>query len=372
MSRQRRIRVLQVVGGLNRGGSETWLKNLARAIDRERFAFDFLVHSTGPFDYEDELRSLGANLLYAPRGRAPWTYASKLHEVLRRHGPYDAVHSHVYLFSGVVLAVAKAAGVPKRIVHAHTARAELAFGRRAYAQLALALVRRYATHGLAVSDAAAAAFFGSKWRRDHRWQLAHCGIDLEAFRGLDTRAAVLAEFGIPRDAFVVGHVGRFVREKNHEFIIEILRAASARRSVVHALMIGDGPLRAGIERQVEAFGLTKSVTFCGARADVPRLLSALDAFVFPSLFEGLPLSVVEAQAAGVPVVMSDRITHEVRAIPDLVRTLSLEAGPDAWASAILEGCSAGHTVRANALSTLASTDFDIRDSARTLARLYRE
>ncbi|HXG09742.1 MAG TPA: glycosyltransferase family 1 protein [Gemmataceae bacterium] len=368
------VRILHVVGAMNRAGVETWLMHVLRHIDRERYRMDFLVHTDRPGDYDEEIRRFGARLLVCPHHRRPWAYARRFRQILRECGPFDVVHSHVHLFSGFVLRLASAAGIPLRIAHSHsdTTRVEAAAGvlRRGYRRLMRRWIRKYATVGLACSRKAAAALFGPDWERDGRWRVHYCGIDLEPFRQVVDRLAVRAEFGIPPDAWVLGHVGRFHPAKNHSFLVEIAAEVARCRPDMRLLLVGDGPLRPQVEQRIAALGIADKVILAGRRPDVPRLLlGAMDVFVFPSHHEGLPLVVLEAQAAGLPVVMSDQVTDEVCLIEPLVRRLSLQHSAEEWARSTLV---AGRLeiALAEARERVAASAFNIRMGVATLSHLY--
>jgi glycosyltransferase involved in cell wall biosynthesis len=224
-----------------------------------------------------------------------------------------------------------------RIAHIHNDRGAqpASRARRAYRRLMAAAVDRFATRGLAPSAAAARFLFGAGWRADPRWRVLPYGIDLAPFRATPDPVALRAALGIAADALVVGHVGRFAPQKNHGLWLRILAALRAREPRTVGLLVGDGALRAEVERAAAAAGLGGQVIFAGVRADVPALMrAALDVFLFPSRYEGLGLVLVEAQAAGLRCVISDVIPPEADALPDLVCRLPLTAPPAAWADAL--------------------------------------
>jgi len=234
------------------------------------------------------------------------------------------------------------------------------------------MIRRYATHGLAVSREAAAALFGAAWRNEARYRLLFCGIDLTPFQAKVDPMAVRDDLAVPRDAFVIGHVGRFVSVKNHAFLIEIVAELVKTVPNVHLLLIGDGELLPAIEQQAARAGLAGRVTFAGARSEVPRLMRAMDVFAFPSHFEGLGLALVEAQAAGVPCIASDVIPEEADLIPQLIQRLSLAQSASVWAEAIkaMRATTTDH-LRAGAWRNLERGRFDIRTCVEELENCYR-
>jgi glycosyltransferase involved in cell wall biosynthesis len=371
----RRIRVLHIVGGMNRGGIETWLMHVLRHIDRERFQMDFMVHTAEPCAYDDEIRALGSRILPCLPHTRPWNYARNFRRILAEYGPYDIVHSHVYHYSGYTLRLAKCAGVPVRIAHSHySASAQNVWAnplRWIYLTTMKRWIHRFATVGLAASGKAAEALFGRQWQRSPFCRLLYYGIDLAPFR---SRAdpSIRAALKLCPDAFVIVHVGRFDEQKNHGFLLEIFRSVADADSRSRLVLIGDGHLRPAIEQRVAELGITERVVFAGLRADVPRvLLGAANVFVMPSLDEGLPLAGLEAQAAGLPCVFADSITPELDVVPQLVTRLRLSDSSSDWARVLLaKRDQAPPVTQAAALTIIEKSPFDIRRSAAELGRLY--
>jgi glycosyltransferase involved in cell wall biosynthesis len=335
------MRILHVLGKLDRGGVETWLVQVLRHIDRQKYQMDFLVHTTDTGAYDEEVRSLGARIIPCLSYTNPVRYARHFLQILRQYGPYDVVHSHVHHFSGYVMMLAAIGGVPVRISHSHsdTSFAESSVGlmRKAYRATMRSLIRSCASGGLAVSTEAGDDLFTWPWRSSSHWTLQHLGIDLSSLAVEVDKHAVRRTLGIPQGAIVVGHVGRFSKEKNHAFIVEIARELIRREPLVIFLLVGDGPLRASIEAKVASYALQDHFLFAGVRSDVPMLMKgAMDAFIFPSLHEGLPITLLEAQAAGLKCVISDVISLEALVVEALVLRESPENSAAAWASRLLE------------------------------------
>ncbi len=361
---------------MNRAGIETWLMHVLRHIDRSRFQMDFLVHTDETCQYDDEIRSLGGNLLRAAHLRNIWKYERTINEALRIARPYDIVHSHLDYFSGFVLKCARKAGVPIRIAHSHNdlvrSFARLKWHLKLYARRSQSLIFQHATHGLAASTTAGESLFGSHRSRT-AWRTLHYGIDLSPFSPTIKRAELHKEFGIPPDAMVIGHVGRFYPQKNHEMLLRIAEALRKRSVPFQLVLVGDGPLRSQIEREVETRGLRNYVTFTGVRADVPELFTSLfDVFLFPSLYEGLGLVIVEALAANCRAIISDVVPEEADVVPNLVRRLSLAASADQWADAVLESARAPRTHEQwiEAFETVRDSRFNISKCVADLTHLY--
>jgi glycosyltransferase involved in cell wall biosynthesis len=330
-------RVLHVIHRAGRGGLESAIMQVLRRIDRARYRFDFVVRTAVAGEYDDEIRELGGRSFVCPCHRNPLAFARQFRRVLTRHGPYDAVHSHLEHYTGIVLPVAAAAGVPVRIAHIHNDRSGEPAGalRRGYRRLMRTSTLRFATQGFAPSAGAARFLFGARWRSDRRWRVQPYGLDLAPFRRPPERARLRAELEIPPDALVVGHVGRFDPQKNHALLLRILERWLALEPRGFALLVGDGPLRAKIVSAAAEAGIAERVRLCGLRADVPDLmLAAMDAFVLPSRYEGLGLALIEAQAAGLPCAVSDAVPPEAAALPDRVRRVALDAPLPEWVAAI--------------------------------------
>jgi glycosyltransferase involved in cell wall biosynthesis len=371
-----RFRVLQVFGTMNRGGAETWLMHVMRNIDRKRFQIDFLVHRVAKGSYDDEIRALGSQVIPCPGFKNPLSYSLRLRGLLKEHGPYDVVHSHVHHFSGLILRVAKGVGVPVRICHAHSdtrmvdSRAGLL--RRAYLGTLKRWLKSYASEGMAASENAAVALWGTDWRLDSRWRIMHCAIDPGAFREAGDKSRLRANIGLPPEAIVIGHVGRFDPPKNHTFVLQIFKAALEMDSRVRLLLVGDGPLRDSVTRGAKELGLSDRVLITGSRDDVPQVMKeAMDVFVFPSLYEGLPLVVLEAQAAGLPVVLSEQITREVAVSPSLLTWAPLSKPAEEWAKMCLTAAREGNLAsREKAWGHIVGSGFDIANSVGKLQAVY--
>jgi len=377
------LRVLHVVGrGMTRGGLQTWLMHVLRRIDRERVASDFLVGTDRPCAFDDEIRALGSEVIAGPFYRRLPAYVARLREVLREHGPYDVVHAHPDHVAGPILRAARQEGVPVRIAHSHNDRradyAEAGLAKRFWVAWTRRMLLAHATHGLACSQMAAASLFGADWEADGRWRVLPYGIDLAPFAEPVDRAQLRAELGLGLEDFVVGHVGNFRPQKNHEFLVAIAAEALRRRPELCFLLIGremeaETGLRARAEALAADAGITARFRVLGERADVPRLmLGAMDAFVLPSRWEGLGIVLLEAQAAGLPCVYSDVIAaEEVELVPELMHRRSPDQSAAAWAEALATLADSPPAVaRAQALAAMRAGPANIERSAAELEAVY--
>jgi glycosyltransferase involved in cell wall biosynthesis len=373
------VRVLHVVRQMHAGGIAVWLMNILRHIDRARYRMDFLLVHDGPAAYAEEIRDLGSSIATCLGYHNPWKFAGNFREVLRSSAPYDVIHSHIYNYSGFVLKLAAGHHVPVRIAQSHTDTRlkEASQGRwrqlyrHAYLEVTRRWLRRYATVGLAVSRGAADALFGTDWANDARFRVLPLGLDFKPFAAPYDSSEVRASLGLPADAVVIGHVGNYVWHKNHGFLIETGREILAREPRARLLLVGHGLIGSQLEKQVQASGLADRVLITGPRNDVPRLMvGAMDAFLFPSHYEGLGLVLLEAQAAGLPCILTDSLPREVDVVPQLVRRLSLQAPAAAWAAAALQAAQERSMPRQTAFAQIAASDFAIENSVQQLARIY--
>ncbi len=377
LAEDRPIRVLQHLGGLDRGGIETWLLHVLRGVDRGKFQINFLVRSSSKGHYYEEVMDLGSEVLVCGSHRNPLRFALDVRKMLRSGPPYDVVHSHLAQYDGVMMWVGAQNGISTRISHSHNdtrsvyTKSNLAW--KTYCQTGRVLIDRYATHRLAASAQAAESLFGENWRADARTQILHCGIDLTQFKDQPYDPATVRTYlGVPKDAHIVGHVGRFEPQKNHEGLVAIARSACSLDSSVHFVLVGDGPRKAQVVEEVRRLGLSDRITFLSPRPDIPLLMKyVFDLFLLPSLHEGLPLVLLEAQAANLPCISSDTVSSESAVTPGAVDFLPLTYPPETWARRLL---AALYTRRArrytDAVIPISGTSFDSRVSIERLCEIY--
>jgi glycosyltransferase involved in cell wall biosynthesis len=362
-------RVLHVLGALERGGVETWLLELAERLEGTGWYFDFCSLGPEAGRYRPRVEAAGGRVWPCPVGEPG--FSRRLYRLLRL-GRYDVVHSHVHYFSGAVLALAAAARVPARVAHSHnTADGHIStLARRCYRGGARRLLNASLTRGLACSSDAAAALFGPAWQQDPRITVLRYGIAPGVEPSPELRAALRHELGTPLATPLIGHVGRLEPPKNHAFLLEVAAALHRERPKIVWVLAGEGSERHRIEQRLAALGLNRAVRLLGRREDVPRLLAALDAAVLPSLYEGLPLALLEAQAGGLRAVVSSRITPEAAVVREAVEFLTLEAGPEVWARRVAAAVDGGRLPCREAAPQLRAAGFAIDQSLARLLELY--
>ena len=339
------------------------LMNYYRAIDRSRIQFDFLTHRDFKADYDDEIEALGGRIYHLPRLN-PFSphYKKLLGEFFDSHPEYRIIHAHQDCLSSVILKVAKEHGVPVRIAHSHNSSQDInlkypikLFFRR--------FIPKYATHLMACGEDAGRWMFGGA-----PFRILNNAIDASVYcYDAEKYKAVRKTLDIPDNVILVGHVGRFSPPKNHNGLLDIF-AEIRKRTNAKLILVGEGSLRAQIEQKAESIGLKDDVIFTGLRSDVNELMQAMDVFVFPSLYEGVPVTLIEAQAAGLPCLISDGVPIECK-ITDCVQQLSLQAGVETWANAAIE---AARKPRKNTYHEIAEAGYDVKTNAKKLMDWYKE
>ena len=334
-----RTNILHVIGSTGRGGAETWLMQVLRHFDRDRFNIDVMVNNEKRNTLAEDFRKLNCQIHVCGPHSDPFRYARRFIGILSRNGPYQVVHCHLQLFNGFLMALARYCGVPVRIAHARNCRdANSVRHRRLFYQTIMRLcLARYATHRLAVSRVAAFGTYGRTLGNESNCHIVSSGIDFSLFLRQPPFGTTRKELGLLPHQKVIGHVGSFTAQKNHTFLIEIASFVIRRNPDAIFMLIGNGPLKVSIEQKVSAMGILSHFMFIGEVTNVPDLMmGAMDLFLFPSLYEGLPRALNEAQAAGLPCIASDTVTDEARALPQSVRFLSLDGGAPQWADVVLE------------------------------------
>lgn len=357
------IRILQVVTYMGRGGLETMLMNYYRHIDRNEVQFDFLVHRDFRAAYDDEIEALGGRIYHLPR-LVPWSYTYKkaLDDFFKVHSEYRIVHVHQDCLSSVILKIATQNNIPVRIAHSHNSAQDknIKYLIKLYYKK---MIPQYATDLFACGDDAGKWMFEGK-----SFEVLNNAIHAVSYRyNGETASAMRRTLGIPQDAFVIGHVGRFSLQKNHEFLVRVFSSVYEKEKNAYLLLIGNGVLRPKIEEKVKISGLENHVIFMGVRSDVPELLQAMDVFVFPSLYEGLGIAAIEAQAAGLPCVLSDRVPLAA-CITGETQRISLNNSPSFWAERILRQ----NRERMDTYQVIADAGFDIIENAKHLQNFYLE
>ena len=356
------IRILHVVTYMGRGGLETMIMNYYRHVDRNKVQFDFLVHRDLKADYDDEIISLGGRIFRLPR-LIPWSYGYRkaLKQFFKSHTEYKIVHVHQDCLSSIVLKAAQKSGVPVRIAHSHSSSQDKDF-KYLIKLYYKRKIKNYATNLFACGKEAGDWMF-----RGEKYQLINNAINSKSYKyNEEYRKNVRDEFQISDDMFVIGHVGRFNTVKNHTFLLDVFVELKQIHSRSKLMLVGDGELREKIESKAEELGIKESVIFTGVRNDVAKLMSVMSCFVFPSLYEGLPVTLIEAQAAGLPCIISDNISSECDKT-GLVERISLNDSSSFWAEKIINKL---NYIRRDTSNEIEKAGYDISVNAEQLQKFY--
>ncbi len=363
-------RVLQVVGTMDLGGAETLIMNIYRNIDRSKVQFDFLCHNRVESKYAEEILSMGGRMYCVPgiSHVGPIKYQKNLYKFFKAHPEYKTVHSHHDILSGMILRQAKRAGVKNRISHAHNTYTS----GNIFKKIILSFFKMYfpssVTTAYACADIAGRTLYKGKLKNNYK--VIPNVIDTEKFRfSLAKGNTIKKELGLGNE-IIIGHVGRFSEQKNHKFLVEIFEQILKKKENAHLLLIGEGLLKNEIEQYVNEMNIQNNVHFLGSRSDMPQYFSAMDLLLFPSLYEGLSVAMVEAQASGLPILTSDTVSSEV-ALTDLVKQLPLTDSVEKWADeALLHINRFSNTDRSIYCEKIKDAGFDVKKLASNLQETY--
>ena len=356
------IRVLQVATYMGRGGLESMIMNCYRHIDREKVQFDFLVHRQEQAAFDDEIESLGGKIYRLPR-LVPWSksYLSALNHFFDEHSEYKIVHVHQDCLSSVILKAAAQHNVPVRVAHSHSISQDknLKYPIKLWYKQS---IPKYATNLFACGKDAGDWMFGGA-----SFRIINNAIDVATYTYNPAKCQeVRQQLGLENN-LTIGHVGRFNQPKNHPFLLDIFAALLKKEPNAILLLVGGGEDMPKIQAKAQTLGIAEHVRFLGVRSDVAALMQAMDVFVFPSLYEGLPVTMVEAQATGLPCLISDKVPPECIITEGLVDILPLSAHPEIWVEKILEKRAVPRTDRR---AEIAAHGFDITIEAVKLQEFY--
>lgn len=329
------IRIAHVIGKWIGGGVESVVMNYYRHIDRAKIQFDFICDEDSTNIPYEEIEQLGGKVILIP----PYQKVIKYHKELKRvfkEGNYRIVHSHINTLSVFSLFAAKCAGVPVRIAHSHSTTNKKEKKKNLMKQILRPFSKMFATNYMCCSELAGRWLFGNKEYDKGNVYLLNNAIDLDKFKYDEKiRENKRKELNIDDDTLVIGHVGRFVEQKNHRFLIDIFNEVHKQNNNSILLLAGQGPLMDEIKEKVKKLKLEKYVKFLGQRDDISELYQVFDIFCLPSLYEGLPVVGVEAQATGNLCVFSNEMTKETKVLKTTV-FISLTNTADEWASEIIQ------------------------------------
>lgn len=361
------IRVASVIGRYIGGGVEAVTINYYRNIDKNKVQLDFICDEDSTNIPYEEIERMGGKVIIIPSYSKPFKYHKALKRVLKE-GNYKIIHSNINTLSVFSLFAAKCAGVPVRIAHSHSTTNKKEKKKNLMKQVLRPFSKVFATDYMCCSELAGRWLFGDKEYDKGNVYLLNNAIDLDKFKYNESlRKKKRKELGIKDDTLVIGHIGRFVAQKNHDFLIDIFNEIHKKNNNSILLLAGQGPLMEDIKNKVKELNLEDSVKFLGQRNDANELYQAFDVFLLPSLYEGLPVVGVEAQAAGLLCYLSDDMTKETKVL-DITKFMSLNNTPEEWANNILDDVK--KYKRIDTSKEMTAKNFNIKEEAKKLEEYY--
>lgn len=363
------IRIAQIIGKWLGGGVESVVMNYYRNIDREKIQFDFICDEDSTNIPYEEIQSLGGKVILIPAYQKIFKYQKELKKILE-YGKYEIVHSHINALSVFPLRAAKKAGIPIRIAHSHSTTNKSEWKKNLLKQFLRMFSTVYATDYFACTEHAGRWLFGEKLFQEEKMLFINNAINLEKYKFNDqVRKIKRKELGISDDTIVIGHIGRFVKQKNHDFLIDIFNEINKKNKKALLLLIGQGPLENEIKDKIKSFNLQKYVKLLGQKDNVNEYYSVFDRFIFPSLYEGLGMVLIEAQCSGCYCFASTEIPI-VAKVSDNIKFIDLKKSPQYWAEMILN--SKENISRNNQNEILSSAGYNIKIEAEKLEKIYLE
>lgn len=365
------IRVLHILHSMNGGGTENVLMNYYRAIDRSKVQFDFLLTDQSKSFFEDEINRLGGKIYHVPLPTInnPIRYINGVRRFFKEHPDYFIVHSHTNSKSAIPLVIAKSYNIPIRISHSHNSRTESGLSGW-IRNLLMPFLKVSANVYFSCGEQASEWLYGRKFTARGKVKMIRNVISAYRFKyAPDIRKLIREEISVDEDALVIGHVARFNIVKNHKFSVEILYEILKLRPNSYLLLVGDGPEKENIVSYAEHLGIKDRVIMLGVVPNVYDYEQAMDAFILPSFYEGLPLSIVEAQVSGLPCFTTDGRVSKECSVTDLVEYLHLEDGAKRWAEEIMSKVG---KPRIDRYEDIKKAGYDAETSAAVLQNLYIE
>ena len=366
MKKEEPIRIAHIIGKWVGGGVEAVVMNYYRHIDRSKIQFDFLCDDDSTNIPYEEIEELGGRVILIPPYQKIFKYQKELIKIFKEN-KYKIVHSHINTLSVFPLRAAKKAGVPVRIAHSHSTTNKQEWKKNLLKQILRPFSRVYATNYMCCSELAGRWLFGNKTYDSGKVYLLNNAIDLDKFKyDKKIRDKVRKSLNIKDDTLVIGHIGRFVAQKNHTFLIDIFNEVHKKNSNSILLLVGQGPLKEEIENKVNDLGLKDCVMFLGQRNDANELYQAFDVFLLPSLYEGLGMVLIEAQISGLPCYASTEVPLAAK-VNSNINFLRLDC-PEYWDKLILSNSL--KRIKIANKNSFRSNGYDISFEALKLSKMY--
>lgn len=368
-------RILHVIGGMNRAGAETMIMNIYRVIDHNEFQFDFLVYNDNKQDYEEEILKYGGRVIHLPLSKSVFGSIKSIfsiRSIIKEYGPYCAIHAATLHNSAIALLASAGVKGCRRITHSHSTANTLkpSLAKRIYNKITSFVIRKLSDQYIACGQEAGEYLFGKKLFTK-KGIILNNSVDIDRF--CDVNAEILEklkrEFNITSDMIVIGSVARLCDVKNHKRMITIAAELKRRGVNFKMIFVGRGELENSLREEVSNHDLNKNIVFAGIRSEIPELMHLFDVFLMPSFFEGNPVTLIEAQAAGLNSVISDIITEKIDMGLGLIHRVSLDSDDTEWVDTICS-CQPSRLTRSQISKALSSSGFDLRTNSGMLCDIY--
>lgn len=365
----KKTKILQVIGGLNRGGAETMLMNIYRQIDAKyEFVFVIYTKDDAQHDYEQEVLANGNRIIRLALKRVsnPLTFYMDLLKIMKKE-QFDCIHCHTLFNSGVAVLAAKHCGIPIRITHSHSSgiMKKNNIVNRIYFCISRYLIEKNTTVQVACDEKSGEYLFGEKFNGT----ILHNGIDIDKFSPNTPAMTTLHPDLVRTDILKMAAISSFYEVKNHTFMIKIADCLNKRGIDFRLYFVGRGPLENDLRKEIAAYGLEEKIIFLGVIDNVHELLPAIDVVLMPSLYEGIPVSLIEAQSSGTPAVISNRISKDVDLGLDLLTFLDINDNYEIWADIVLTKSHKEKNIQV-IREKLCKSGYSVKDNTGVISSIY--
>lgn len=374
---QQPIRVLHFIGSMTNGGAESYIMNQYRNIDRTKVQFDFLTTREGEFAFNEEIRRLGGKIyvVRSPKEQGALGYMRDIVNVLKNDKRIKVVHSHTLYGCGYAVFAGFLAGVKMRISHSHNTKKYTDGGlkRKLYQFVMRSLILAFSTNYFACGQEAGINLYGKRYLKSKKAKFIPNSVDIDRFEPISAQqqSQLKQSLDIPGNLPVYTNIGRFTEQKNHKYQLKIIKALKQEGHDFRYLMVGQGELSDDIQSSARDMDIADKIIFTGPRQDIPAILGITDLFVMPSLYEGLPVTVIEAQTAGVPCACSDTITRQADIGLDMINYIDIsDEDIQKWVQACISFPKKSSFKRDAIVQQLKQLSFDSKAGAQNLCSIY--
>ncbi len=369
-------RILHITGGMQRAGAETMLMNLYRNLDRTKFQFDFLYFTNAVCDYDEEIIKLGGDIYKIEtesknKLKRVFQRYVKFYKLLKSLPQHQIIHSHINLNGAIFLLIAYYLKRKIRVNHSHISKGKNAFIPNVYRYICRKIIKKSANTYLACGEAAGKYMYPAI--SEEQIIVFPNSIDISNFQSQSKNKDFLKnQLNLDDNTKIIIQIGRFTHQKNFEFTVNFVKHLTEKDTDLHFVFLGTGPLEEQLKNSVKSNNLDKYITFYGVSSEIPKILHSADLFFMPSRLEGFPVVLVEAQACGIPCVISTNISPEVDMGVELITFVDLNDDIKHWESSFYKALKQKSFDFPHIKDVMSSKNFDAIDSVKKLEQIYSE